>query len=244
MEIQPDTIKISASQREEIQATQVDMFASVKGSSLASGNEAFIKAKEVSQLVEELNQAGLPAEAIQIMSIHAELSSGALLSTSTATYYLRIRCEKLEQFAELFGIITSQKSASLDRIEWKYPDDDILAGALEQAIQKAQAKAQKTAAALGVKLLGVYSFEEKVTDQEPSEKFIALGPQSTSRAMGVVAQPDLGIDIQHSKKVEVRVFVEYRVSGFPEGDTIRDLLSKPANGTGTQVQVSDNLSQA
>ena len=46
------------------------------------------------------------------------------------------------------------------------------------------------------------------------------------------------------KKVEVRVFVEYRVSGFPEGDTIRDLLSKPANGTGTQVQVSDNLSQA
>ena len=209
---QPDTIKINASQREEIQATHVDMFVSVKGSSLVSGDEAFKKAKEVSQLVEGLSQAGLPAGAIQIMSIHAELSSGALLHSSNATYHLRIRCEKLEQFTELFGIITDQKNASLERIEWKYPDDEILEGALERAIQKAQAKAAKTAAALGVKLLGVYSFEERVTDQETPEKFIALGPQNKSRAMGVVAQPDLGMDIQHSKKVEVRVFVEYRVT--------------------------------
>ena len=216
MESQPDTIKISASQREEIQATHADLSVSIKGTSLFSGEEAFKKAKEVSQLVDELSQAGLPAEAIQIMSIHAELSSGALRSSSNATYYLRVRCEKLEQFTELFGIITSQKNTTLDRIEWKYPDETILEGALEKAIQKAQAKAQKTAAALGVRLLGVYSFEEKITDQEPPEKFVALGPQSKNRTMGVVAQPDLGMDIQHSKKVEVRVFVEYRVSGFPE----------------------------
>ena len=50
MESKPDTIKISTSYREEILASHADLFVTVEGSSVVSGNEAMKKAKEVSQL--------------------------------------------------------------------------------------------------------------------------------------------------------------------------------------------------
>jgi uncharacterized protein YggE len=218
METKPDTIRISAAQREEIEATYADLFVTVKGSSLVSGDAALKKAREVSQLVEELTRYGLPAEAIHLQSVHAEASSGALLRTSSASYRLRIRCEKLDQFADLLGIITSGKNAAFERVEWKYPDETAKEQALEKAIQKADAKARKIAAALGVRLLGVYSFTQNIIDHEnfaPQGKFTA---PAAARSMGLAMQSaDLGMDIQHTKNIEVQADIEYRVSGF-EGE--------------------------
>jgi uncharacterized protein YggE len=217
METKPDTIKITASQREEIQATFADLFVTVKGSSLVSGNAALKKAREVSQLVDELTRFGLPAEAIHLQSVFAETSGGSLLRSSSATYRLRIRCEKLDQFADLLGIVTSQKNATFERVDWKYPDEVAREQALEKAIQKADIKARKVAASMGVKLLGIYSFNENVLDQETFAPQAMFAKQAAPRAMGVAPQPDLGMDIQHSKTVEIRVEIEYRVSGFEQG---------------------------
>lgn len=216
METKPDTIKINTSQREEIQATYADLFVAVKGSSLVSGDAALKKAKEVSQLVDELTHFGLPAEAIHLQSVYAEASGGALLRSSSATYRLRIRCEKLEQFADLLGIITSQKNATFERVQWKYPDEAAQEAALEKALAKATDKANKVAASLGVKLLGVYSLNENAFDQEapPIHQMLSFGPQPKARSAGLVQQADLGMDIQHSKTIEVRVEIEYRVSAF------------------------------
>lgn len=216
MEIRPDTIRVSASQREEIQATYADMFISVKGSSLISGDAALKKAKEVSQLVDELTQAGLPATDIHLQSVYAENSTGALLRSSSATYRLRLRCEKLELFAELLGVITSQKNSSFERVEWKYPDDTANEAALEKALQKASEKAHKIAATLGVRLLGIYTLNENTVDMEAPMPQVKFSAQPATRAMGIVSQPELGMNIQHSKTIEVHVDVEYRVSGFAQ----------------------------
>ena len=89
MESKPDTIKISASHREEILASHADLFVTVKGSSVVSGNEAMKKAKEVSQLVDELTRFGISAENIHLQGVHVETSSGALLKSSSASYRLR-----------------------------------------------------------------------------------------------------------------------------------------------------------
>jgi|GEM_PF-410263 len=215
MDKSTDTILISATQREEIQATHADLYISVKGSSLVSGDAALKKAKEVSQLVDELIQAGLPAEAVHLQSVYAETSSGAMLRSSSATYWLRLRCEKLELFAELLGVVNSQKNSTFERVDWKYPEETVHEAALEKALQKANDKAQKVAASLGVKLLGIASFKESMNDQEaivPQSKFAAQA--AAPRAMGIISQPDLGIDIQHSKTVEVRVDIGFHISRF------------------------------
>src|SRR5687767_12411793 len=166
METKPDTIKVSALHREEIFASHANLFVTVRGSSVVSGNEAMKKAKEVSQLVEALTKFGLSSDAIQLLGIHIEMSSGTLLKSSSATYRLRIRVDKLEQLAELLDIIASQKNAILERIEWKYPEELAQERGLETAMAKAKVKAEKVAQALGVKLLGVYDFTESNFDEE------------------------------------------------------------------------------
>jgi uncharacterized protein YggE len=216
METPPDTIKISASHREDVQATHADLFVTVKGSSLASGDQALKKAKEVSQMVEELTKFGLPKEDIHLQSVHAENTSGVILRSSSATYRLRIRCNVLEQIPDLLGIITAQKNASFERLAWKYPDDEARDAGFEKALRKARARAEKAAATLGVKLLGIYNLEETIHDEEaPYPMPAAAAAQNRSRSVGMIPQSaDMGMDIQHSKSVRYSVDIEYRVSGF------------------------------
>lgn len=213
MESKPDTIKISTSDREEILASHADLYVTVKGSSVVSGNEAMKKAKEVSQLVDELTHFGIPAGNIHLQGVRVETSSGALLKSSSASYRLRVRCDVLSQIADLLDIITSQKNAALERIDWKYPEEEARERGLESALAKAKSKADKVAAALGVKLLGVYDFLENSFDEEAPIMFQAQAMMK-SRASAPLAEPSLDMDVQHGKTIHVNVDIWYRVSEF------------------------------
>ena len=213
MESKPDTIKISASHREEILASHADLFVTVKGSSVVSGHEAMKKAKEVSQLVDELIRFGISAENIHLQGVHVETSSGALLKSSSASYRLRVRCDVLSQIADLLDIITSQKNAALERIDWKYPEEEARERGLASALVKAKSKADKVAAALGVKLLGVYDFLENSFDEEAPIMFQAQAMMK-SRASAPLAEPSLDMVVQHGKTIHVNVEIWYRVSAF------------------------------
>jgi hypothetical protein len=72
------------------------------------------KARKVSQLVDELTLFGIPAENIHLQGLRMETFSGAVLKSSSVSYRLRVRCDVLDQIAELLDIITSQKNAVLD----------------------------------------------------------------------------------------------------------------------------------
>ena len=213
METKPDTIKISTSHREEILASHADLFVTVKGSSVISGNEAMKKAKEVSQLVDELTRFGVPAENIHLQGVRVETSSGVLLKSSSAIYRLRVRCDALDQIADLLDIITSQKNATLERIDWKYPEDEARDRGLESALAKAKSKADNVAASLGVKLLGIYDFIENSYDEEAPPMFQQQAMMMKSRSPAP-AEPSLGMDIQHSKMMNINVEIWYRVSEF------------------------------
>ena len=214
MDGKPDTIKVSASHQEEIFASHANLFVTVKGSSVVSGNEAMKKAKEVSQLVEALTRFGLSPEAIHLQGVRIETSSGALLKSSSAIYHLKIKSEKLEQLAELLDILAEQKNASLERIEWKYPEESAREHGLELAVAKGKERAEKVAASLGVKLLGIYDFMENTFDEErPPMPFQAMEMRMKTRA-AAADEPSLNMDIQHSKTVHVNVDIWYRVSSF------------------------------
>ncbi len=214
MESKPDTIKVSASHKEEIRASHADLFVTVKGSSLISGDAAMKKAKEVNQLVEALKQAGVKEEAVQLQGVHIETSSGALLKSSSATYRLKVQCEKLDQLAEWLDVIAEQKNATLERIAWKYNEDEAREHGLLAALEKAKSKADKVAKAMGVKILGVYDLIENSFDEEmPYPQFAAM-QAPMKRSVGITPEPSLGMDIQHSKTVNVTVEIWYRVSAI------------------------------
>lgn len=215
MDTKPDTIKVSAFHEEEIFASHTNLYVTVKGSSIVSGNEAMKKAKEVSQLVEALTHYGLSQDAVQLQGVRIETAGGALLKSSSAVYSLKIKAEKLDQIAALLDIIAEQKNASMNRIEWKYPEEAAREHGLESAIAKGKAKAEKVTASLGVKLLGVYDFIENAFDEErPPMHFQAMEMAPMARAKGAAEQPSLGMDIQHSKTIHVTVDIWYRVSAL------------------------------
>ena len=214
MDTKPDTIKVSAFHKEEIFASHANLYVTVKGSSLVSGNEAMKKAREVSQLVDALTRFGLSPDAIHLQGVRLESASGTLLKSSSAVYHLKVRTEKLDQLPGLLDILAEQKNASLDRIEWKYPEDEARERGLDAAIAKGKAKAEKVAAAMGVKLLGVYEFMENTYDEErPPMPFQSMEMGMKSRAV-MADQPSLNMDVQHSKTIHVNVDIWYRVSSL------------------------------
>ena len=210
MDVKPDTIKVSAFHKEEIFASHANLYVTVKGSSIVSGNEAMKKAREVSQLVDALTRFGLSPDSIQLQGVRIESASGALLKSSSAMYSLKIKTEKLEQLPQLLDILAEQKNAALDRVEWKYPEEAARDRGLESAIAAGKSKAEKVAAALGVKLLGVYDFTENTFDEGPVPyQAMEMGVAPRAKA---TAEPSLNMDIQHSKTIQVHVDIWYRVS--------------------------------
>lgn len=211
MEYKPDTIKISVSQKEEISATHADLHVTIKGSSIVSGGEALKKAKEVNQLVEALTSFCIRDEAIKLQGVHVETTSGVLIKSSGAMYRLKIRCEDLSHFASLLDIIASQKNATLERVEWKYDEDEARERMLKVVIEKAKVKAEGVASSLGVKLLGIYDFIENAYDEETPIPYQA---KAAFRSAPAPAEPSLSMDVQHSKTIHVNVEIWYRVSAF------------------------------
>jgi uncharacterized protein YggE len=214
MDSKPDTIKISASHKEEIYADRADLFVTVKGSSLVGGDAALKKAREVTQLVEALTRFGLSTEAIHLQGVRIETATGTLLKSSSALYRLKVQCAKLDQLAELLDIIASQKNTSLERIQWIYPEDAAREQGMEAALAKAKAKAGKIAGALGVTLLGVYDFLENVYDEEMPHPAFAAQAMPMRAAGKAAPEPSLGLEIQHSKTVHVSVDIWYRVGAL------------------------------
>lgn len=210
MDHKPDTIKISASQKEEIHATHADLHVTVKGSSLVSGNEAMKKAKEVNQLLEALKQAQIKEEAVTLQGVTVSSSTGSVLKSSAASYRLKIRCDDLSRFAEILDVIAAQKNAALTRTEWKYSEEEARERILLSVMEKVKAKAAKVTQSLGVKLLGVYDFLETIYDAEPALPFQSMPAARAAPAQSVI----LGMDIQHTKTLHVNVDVWYRVSEF------------------------------
>jgi uncharacterized protein YggE len=215
LDTKPDTLKVSASYKEELSASHADLFITVRGSSLVGGDQAMKKAREVSQLVDELVRFGIPAEKVHLQGVHLESSSGPLLKSSSAFYRLRLRCDQLDQLPGLLEIISSQKNATLERIDWQYPEEE--ARGLETAIRIAEEKAGKIASSLGVRLLGIYDFMENNFDEErPPMPFMAQAVGFKSRDRGMPEEPGLGMEIQHSKTIHTSVDIWYRVSPFEE----------------------------
>ncbi len=216
MDTKPDTIKISASHREEIFASHANLFVTIKGSSVFSGNEAMKKAREVSQFVEALTRYGLSPDAIQLQGVRIETANGPVLKSSSAVYRLKIKTEKVDQLAELLDLIAGQRNATLERIEWKYPEDEARQRGLEAALARGKEKATRVASLLGVRLLGVYDFMENAFDEErPPMPYQAMEMNMKARAVAP-EQPSLNMEIQHSKTIQVNVDIWYRVSDLED----------------------------
>jgi uncharacterized protein YggE len=213
---QTDTITIETDDEVEIYANRVDIYVTIKGKSLFTGQEAFKKAREVSDLVENLTNYGLQEKDILLQGIQTEVSTGVIGKQSSAEYRLRIKCRKLDELADVLGIITTQQNTKLGQLIWRYDDaEEQQSKLLEKCISRSKKKAEKVASSLGIKLLGVHEFNERTGDTELSvlsQPVAARGAVAFSSK--AVTKETLGLSVSHSKRVNLRLTIKYRVSPF------------------------------
>ena len=148
---------------------------------------------------------------------HAEVSSGLISKSSSATYGLKLRIRRLEAFGDVLGAITSQRNVQVQQVEWGYLEDDARRdGWLVLCAQKAGGRAKLLAAAMGVDLLGVHSFHEGALSEEESPQlgngYSAVPKRRAVRSyMGSMTSDELGLQVTHTRKVGVQVLVKYRI---------------------------------
>jgi uncharacterized protein YggE len=111
-------------------------------------------------------------------------------------------------------VISSQKNATLERIEWKYNEDEAREQGLNLALEKAKSKAAKLAASLNVKLLGVYDLVENSYDEEAPPMFQPQARMMVKRGGAADAEQGLSMEIQHNKTIHVNLEIWYRISSF------------------------------
>lgn len=206
-----ETIEITGTHEEELSANAADLHVTVQGSSLVTGRTVLSKAKEVALMVESLRQVGVHDAQIQVVSVRAEVKSGLLTKSSSATYSLKIRCADLELLPAMLGAVTGAKNAQLDRIEWQYPNDAAHEGRLlAAAALVAKQKALALAAAFDVTLGKPVEVREVVSEEYTPQPFRGAPGMSALRASA--APLELGMQLQHAKTVTRTVRVSYLIS--------------------------------
>jgi uncharacterized protein YggE len=205
-----DLIEVTAHHEAELDADEAEVCVSVNGSSLVLGNAVFEKAREVHKLVEALRRHGLAAADFQLRDVRAEVTSGLLGRSSSATYALALRCRALDKLPDILGEIGEAKQATLGTITWHFPDTAARrADWLAHCVADASVKATAIAAALGARIVGVHRVVE--IDQEAHARVAPSyggGAQGMARGRNV----ELGFQLGQRRTITVRVSASFRVA--------------------------------
>jgi len=209
----PALIEVTGSFEEELAAHAADLHFSVAGSSLVTGRAVLTKAREVAVIVEALGALGLAESALSVESVRAEVKSGLLGKSSSASYALKLHVTELDQLPAALGAITAAKNVSLERLEWRYPSDAATEGRmLAEASLRARAKASAVASALGVGLGALQEALELGGGVSPHE-VTHFGAPQMMRARSAAEPLEMGLELQHKLTVRREVRLKYRVLG-------------------------------
>ena len=205
-----DLLTVQTVASEDVPADRADLLLTLKGATFFFGSAALQKAREVRQLVADLAQVGIPADAVEVVSAEVEVGSGLGKSTA-ATYQLRVRCTKLETFGDVLGAIAAQKQVQLNYVRWGYGDAQATkTRLLKTALESAKVKAALMAETLGCGLGAVHRVSETAANQHQQEEYDYASQGSSVRSR-ISKTIDLGMTITHTKQFNVAVEVLYHL---------------------------------
>ena len=212
-------LHIHETQSEEALAQKVDIYVTARGAALFIGDAALSKAREVNALLTELRALGLSDSDFQLVGVQADVSTGILGRNSSASYRLKIHCERLEALPDILGVITAQKNTSIQYLAWDYGDMEAIENLLlDRCLERASQRARRIAAGLGERIAGVQRFEERGHPAPDSDMRLAMAHYGSSgdaakyASRERVTTQDLGMQISHSRQVSVSVAIEYRMA--------------------------------
>jgi uncharacterized protein YggE len=215
----PDRIIVEESHYEYVNAISSKLTTTIKGTSFFNASVAFKKAKELTILVESLKAVGLDEKDFKLLKINAEVASGVFTRFSSVNYRIQIHCRDLEKLPEVLSAVASAKNVILEGIEWQYDEDqEAKNNWLQQALEKATARAKIMAASLGVTIAGVheclsvYWNEQRQAPQEFYPQGTRLKAMSMCRVDENYTMQSPGFQLTGSERRGVQVYVAFKLS--------------------------------
>lgn len=197
----PDLIIVDESHFEDVDAIAAKLHLHIKGTSFFNTNVAFKRAKELSALVDSLKSTGITEEDFKLLDIQAEVSAGIFSKFSSVNYSVEIKCRDLEKLPDALTAIAGGKNASLDYIEWEYPNEQPSKDDwLKEALSKATKRANIIAESLGIKVVGVHEctsryWNEEQQSQSPlSQRLKAMSASYDNSLSGTMRRAPLAVD--------------------------------------------------
>ena len=214
MNQKPDTIAIEASETRLLTADSASITIVIEGSAVFSGARAFEKAKEVSELVDALEEDGIKRESVSIRDVHLDSSSFAGIKSSACRYTLYVREISTELLPSVLTTVASRNQAELTSLQWGFSKLKAETEELRrEVIREALSKAKATADALGVTVLGVYNFDESV--HAPGRRSQSYGDDKGFRLRKSKGPPpEIGFSLIHTETLQVSAKAEFRVSSM------------------------------
>lgn len=201
----------------ELTADRADVYITVRGSALFSGEVGLDTVREVAELVEDLRTLGIDEDDIQLYNIDMDVNARMVGRSSSATCKLRITCHLLALLPKVSLSIRARKHASVDYVRWSYTfptalQADWLALAIEQATEKAKTSAKR----VGVEILGVdrvregWEFNRTAGRADGYRGDLMMSIASYGSSGDVADTPD--IRLSESRCISVRAEVTFRIS--------------------------------
>jgi len=118
------------------------------------GNAATERVKEVREVAQQLQAAGVPATDIQVRGVEISNHTGLLTKSQKARFLLVVETEAA-LLPQVLGLLADQKHVDLQRLEWMFDDFEASLLLAPQAMRKARRRAEVIAEAAGHRIVGV-----------------------------------------------------------------------------------------
>lgn len=206
-------MRVSASERGEVMASQAKLHIRVEGETFVFGNAALTRSREVAEMMGRLKELGLKEEEAQVTSVYTRTQSGFLTKGTKAIFKLLITVSNLANLPEYLGVMNSQKNVELGSLEWVYEEDEKLLELSTKAISKAHAKAQAMAGAIGYRITGIRACSDSSELPHTTQDVVfQIQEAAPARMRAQAATLDMGTEFKASKEIGASVVVEFTVA--------------------------------
>ena len=209
-------ISVNESAQLEIEATGARLSVRISGQGFFTGKEAFKKAAEVAQCISLLASVGIADDKIRIKNVSAQVGSGFLSKSSSATYDLEVYCETMDLLGPAVAAIASLKNSEITSVEWNYTDRaKIRQDLLQEAVRLANQSATAIATALNTSVEGVHRLSYNISGLDDKLRVDHAAYSKMSRAKMVdfeLSAMSEALSLSHTANVVAVVNAEFLVN--------------------------------
>lgn len=205
-------LRIQLNDQLDVTATRAKLHLEIAGETLVMGNAATERVREVREVTQQLQAAGVAASNIQVKGVEISNRTGLVTKSQKARFLLVVEVEAA-LLPQVLGLLADQKQTELQQLEWIFDDFEARLTLGAQAMRKARRRAEVLAEAAGHRVVGVLNASDtcempvKMLQWQPDWRAQEMQRASTPRGRSL----DAGVNYSSMQALTVQLTVDFQL---------------------------------